>query len=400
MRIFDNRGIALHIALLAFMPVAYGANPIPFLQPNDPFLERQNYLKELMVPAAWKFSQGEGVVVAVMDSGFSENATDLSGAFLSDEFVLEGVTPDPLCPGHGSLVSSMLAARMDDGVGIAGIAPKARILKIKLGCPKWLALRSPTLEDQVKLHREYIQNLLLQGADAIRWAVRKGAQVINMSFTVSYFVNGKYELDGLEAELVVFHAAIAEARAAGVVTVAAAGNWSGGWDNAKGEWFSVSDQGKVALPAAFPEVISAGCVCADQQCGRVSSIPAIPGMPETQFKLMKQGHHYGDRLDFVVPCDGMPASQNQDGSYDFYALGGTSHAAPEVSGVVALMLSVNPALRPDEVKEILARTSTDLMTPRFDVYTGFGKLNAYRAVQEAIAAPTPSNARASSRPAF
>lgn len=62
---------------------------------------------------------------------------------------------------------------------------------------------------------------------------------------------------------------------------------------------------------------------------------------------------------------------------------GTSIAAPSVAGVVALMLYVNPALTAEQVKNILYATATDLADPGYDIYTGYGNVNAYRAVAAA-----------------
>ena len=66
------------------------------------------------------------------------------------------------------------------------------------------------------------------------------------------------------------------------------------------------------------------------------------------------------------------------------SFGGTSSATPKVAGIVALMLSANPGLTPGEAKQILRETADDIDAPGVDDKTGYGRVNAYRAVQRAL----------------
>ena len=82
-----------------------------------------------------------------------------------------------------------------------------------------------------------------------------------------------------------------------------------------------------------------------------------------------------------------------------YVLGaGTSYAAPSVAAVAALMLYVNPNLKAREVKEILCSTATDLYTKGYDRYTGYGNVNAYRAVAAAAGRRVQTNAESLPQP--
>lgn len=93
--------------------------------------------------------------------------------------------------------------------------------------------------------------------------------------------------------------------------------------------------------------------------------------------------NYGSGLDLVAPGQNICIKANSDTiSY----IGGTSLAAPMVSGTIALMLSVNPNLTPDEIRTILHNSATKVSTYNYDnngwnYYVGYGLLNTYLAVQ-------------------
>ncbi len=88
----------------------------------------------------------------------------------------------------------------------------------------------------------------------------------------------------------------------------------------------------------------------------------------------------------VVTTDRMGTNGYETGNYT-NQFGGTSAAAPQVAGVAALMLSVNPNLTEAEVRTILQQTATDMGTAGFDNTYGYGRLNAYRAVEKAVGGP-------------
>jgi|GEM_PF-3968829 len=89
------------------------------------------------------------------------------------------------------------------------------------------------------------------------------------------------------------------------------------------------------------------------------------------------GSNYGDKLELVAP--GVDVySTLRNNSYDYET--GTSMAVPHVSGVAALVWSQYPALSNNEVRQILTGTADDLGSSGRDIYYGYGKVNAYRAV--------------------
>ncbi|MDB5756690.1 MAG: hypothetical protein JWR56_3118, partial [Massilia sp.] len=84
---------------------------------------------------------------------------------------------------------------------------------------------------------------------------------------------------------------------------------------------------------------------------------------------------YGPVVDVAAPGVGIWTT-TAGGSYG--AVSGTSFSSPLTAGVVALMLSANPALQPSQVDSILTSTADDLGTPGRDDYYGYGRINAYR----------------------
>lgn len=164
---------------------------------------------------------------------------------------------------------------------------------------------------------------------SIDWAVQRGARVINMSFA------GPRD-PALERALVT-------ARQRGIVLVAAAGN--------------AGPSSPPLYPAAFPGVIA---VTATDQGDRI-------------FRAANRGNY------IAVAAPGvdlwLPTLDN-----DYRLTSGTSFAAAEISGLVALMLERNPRLSPDDVRRILMATARDLGAAGLDPQFGAGMVDAYQAV--------------------
>jgi type VII secretion-associated serine protease mycosin len=160
---------------------------------DDPYRSSQWDLTKIQTPTAWQTSTGAGVTVAVIDSGVDASHPDLAGQVLPGIDLVagtSGVSTDP--NGHGTHVSGTIAAATGNGVGIAGIAPDARILPVRV-----LGANGSGTMSAV--------------ASGITWAADNGAQVINMSL-------------GSRSQVSAVTNAIAYARSKGVVVVASAGN--------------------------------------------------------------------------------------------------------------------------------------------------------------------------------
>lgn len=160
--------------------------------PNDPMLLEQWSLAATNVPRAWDFTRGTGVTVAVLDTGVDYVHPDLQGRVdRGRDFVDQD--DDPMDgQGHGTHVAGIVAGGADDNYGIAGVAPNARILAVRV------------LDGTGQGNYSWV-------ADGIVYAVAKGAKVINLS------LGGTEQSELLES-------AINYAAARGVVVTCATGN--------------------------------------------------------------------------------------------------------------------------------------------------------------------------------
>jgi type VII secretion-associated serine protease mycosin len=198
-------------ALATPTPVAEPANPLV----GDPVRDDQWYLKALDVNGAWTYANGSGVTVAVIDSGVDSTHPDLQGQVLPGlDLVDTKGDGDTDLVGHGTTVSAIIAGRGDDATGVIGIAPKAKILPVRV------------------LDEENRYNDAIIVAKGVRWAVDHGAKVINLS------LGG----NGSSATLA---AAIDYAFAKDVVVVACTGNTSASSDT--DVWYPAREPGVIAV---------------------------------------------------------------------------------------------------------------------------------------------------------
>ena len=131
---------------------------------QEPLYAAQPAAQQWHLAELHKLATGRGVRVAVVDSGVEARHPDLAGQVVVNEnFVDEGPVP---AEAHGTAVAGIIAARADNGLGIAGVAPQARLIALR-AC--WQAPQAQTLCTSLGL------------AKALHAAIQQGAQIINLS---------------------------------------------------------------------------------------------------------------------------------------------------------------------------------------------------------------------------
>ncbi|UED83398.1 S8 family serine peptidase [Streptomyces profundus] len=266
---------------------------------------RYPLIDQLGLPQAWDLATGEGVTVAVVDSGVDATHPDLAGAVaqgsefagVADEREFERTTPPPEqdCLGHGTALAGLIAAGRAEGDRIAGVAPGASVHPIRVA-------------DGVD---QATPGLL---AAAIDEAVASGAGVLNLSFARPHDDDAVRE-------------AIADALTADVVVVAAMGNESG-----------QGPTGGRMYPAAYDDVIAVAAV--DAEGAPLDTSNSGPWVDLAG---------YGQDLPVVAP-----------GGSGYRVEGGTSMATAQVSATAALVRSRFPGLTADEVGRRLTGSATPL----------------------------------------
>ncbi len=292
-----------------------GALAEPISLTGDSVRNDQWQLTALNLPAAWNYADGAGVTVAVLDSGVDAQHVDLAGQVLPGIDLVDkdrDGTTDPV--GHGTSVSAIIAGRADDNLGVVGIAPKAKILPVRV------------LDEE----NRYDDALIV--AKGVRWAVDNGARVVNLS------LGGSGSSPALAA-------AIDYAFARDVVVVACTGNATG---------TSTTQTTKVGVwyPAREPGVIAVG------------------GM-QRDGKELWSGSIRGKETVVTAPATDLVGAR--PGGY--WQIRGTSFAAPMVSATAALIRSRWPDMPAGEVVNRIIRTAQDRGEPGRDDEYGFGMID-------------------------
>jgi type VII secretion-associated serine protease mycosin len=176
----------------------------------------------------------------------------------------------------------------------------------------------------------------------IRWAVDHGARIISMSL-------------GGDEDSPVMRDAVQYASDHNVLIVASAGN---------------TPDGKPNYPAAYDPVLAVGA------SGRNDTYTGFSS--------------WGPYVDVTAPGVGILSTAWDNGTLTYEYGNGTSASCPFVSGVAALIWSVNPNLTAAQVKQIIEDSSDDQGDPGWDEHYGYGRLNALRAVQMAMQGPRPT----------
>jgi len=318
-----------------------------FAVPNDPYYRYQWHFDNtahggVHAQTAWDIAEGEGATVAVVDTGIAYEdynpgwleryykAPDFAGTIFAPgyDFVNNDTHPND-DEGHGTHVAGTIAGTTGNGVGVAGLAHKSRIMPVKV------------LNNQGN-------GTYADIADGIRWAADNGADIINLS------LGGPSGATYLEE-------AMRYAYDMGVTIVAAAGN---------------DGTNLLSYPAAYNDyVIAVGATRFDEARAPYSN--------------------YGAGLDVLAPGGDLTIDQNNDGygdgvlqqtfgnrtdAWGYYFYQGTSMAAPHVSALAALLKGKGVATTTSTIRRAIEETSDDLGATGWDMQSGWGLINAERAL--------------------
>ncbi|MFJ6212628.1 type VII secretion-associated serine protease mycosin [Streptomyces sp. NPDC092296] len=279
----------------------------------DSIRSQQWYLDVMKAPQMWKTSTGQGITVAVIDSGVKADHPDLVGQVLPGKNFSDlpgGATTD--VDGHGTGIADLIAGtgKGNGGQGAYGLAPGARILPIRVVA---------TGDNQAEAAPKAVEEI----AAAIRYAADSDARIINMSLGLS---SGAAELQ----------AAADYARSKGKLLIAAVGN-SGDTGNA------------VNYPAALEGVVGVSAV-------------------DSSLNATAESEH-GPQVDLTAPgADIYRACTGPSG----YCKGhGTSDAAALVSASAALVWAKHPDWTANQVLRVLINTAGSDGSGRSD-FIGYG----------------------------
>ncbi len=275
-------------------------------------------LKIIYARYAWRYSTGSGVLVAVVDTGIVNRHPDLR--------VYGGVSYVPGVRSwnddqvHGTHVAGTIAAALNNR-GVVGVAPRARLYAVKVLNKNGSGSTSGVI-------------------NGLAWCYRKGMHVANLSLgslatthsTSNY--SRAYERAGRLL------------RRRGILAVAAAGN-SGS-----------SSRPYVGNPGRCPSFMAVAAVDCKRKRASFSS--------------------FGPQVEIAAPGVNVLSTYPRQG---YKRLSGTSMACPHVAGVAALIKRRHPSWHGDRIRVHMWRTARDLGASGRDWATGYGLVNAYRAVR-------------------
>jgi type VII secretion-associated serine protease mycosin len=297
---------------------------------------------ELDLAAVHRVADGDGVVVAVIDSGVDPRNPQLNGAVGPGGSALPAPDGKPAAPAdphvdlakHGTLVAGIIAARPRDGVGMVGVAPAAQILPFRndttdraaSGADRGQAATAATI------------------AAGITWSVGRGADVINVSESVPADDPG-------------LRAAVADARQHDVVVVAAAQMATDDQPTTDGQ------PTPIGYPAAYPGVIAVAGV--DQDGTPVSDSAA------------------GASVAVAAPAADVLTTAPGDGQCTGAGVG---YAAAFVSGTAALLRGHDPDLSADQIAYRIEATADRPQLDQRNDATGWGLVDPLAALTMSLPA--------------
>lgn len=312
------------------------------IEPNDPYYKStgawgQTYpdmwgLPKIQASSAWDITTGsDSVIVAVTDTGVDYNLPEIKDNILRDDsgnivgYDFANDDTDPMDDhGHGTHVSGTIAAVTNNALGIAGVAWKTKIIPVKVFSAGGSGYASDI-------------------APGIIWGVDHGGRISNNSW------------GGSGANQTITDA-VQYAYTKGELFVAAAGNANLGTS--------------LFHPANLEQALT------------------ISAFDWTDNKASFS--NYGTKMDVAAPgvnilslkatTSPMCTAEHTVGTNYCY-VSGTSMASPHVSGLAALILAKNPSWTNEQVRQAIRKGADDVDQAGLDINSGFGRINAYRALQ-------------------
>lgn len=290
--------------------------------PNDPLLSKEWHLPKIDAMHGWAAdpanSGNKDLILSIVDTGVDTNHPDLKDKLLPGYNTVDDTPEVADGNGHGTHCATNAAAMTNNGIGIAGVAPNVKVLPVQV------------------LSKDGYGSYASVAAGII-WAADHGAKVISMS------------LGGPTPSPVVSDA-VKHALEKDVLVVAAAGN-SG-------------PQAGPSYPAGEAGVMAVAATDSNDKRASFSQV----------------GKHISVSAPGVNIFAGFPTYASQMPGKDYGAISGTSMATPMVAALGALVRSKYPQLKQDQVKALIEQTSDDINTPGFDIQTGFGRINVFKAL--------------------
>lgn len=320
------------------------------MESADPRFNEQIHHQIIKSEQAWQISTGsENIVVAVTDNGFQLDHDDMQGSWWSNEDEIAGNNIDDdkngfvddingwnfdadnndVTPGeqnsHGTHVAGIIAAQAHNGIGVAGVAPKVKVMPLKFyGENRWSSLTV---------------------FNTYKYAIENGAKIISTSYNIDGFVDDKLYLEALEM-----------AHQNDVLVFNSAGN----------------DRRKDPPRKVFENLV---LVCSTQSNPKRSS----------RIDQLSKFSNYGEGIDLCAPGD--PILSTVNGRYlnesRYGSLEGTSMATPVAASIAALIWSQNPTWTKDQVLAKLLKSCDDVsaQNSRYSSQMGAGRVNALKAIQ-------------------
>ncbi|MBN2090412.1 S8 family serine peptidase, partial [candidate division KSB1 bacterium] len=307
---------------------------------NDEFRGSQWNLNKILIDDAWNITTGDAsIIIAIIDNGVQSNHPDLSVKFVAGyNTINENSSAEPtygrFLDYHGTACAGIAAAYTNNGEGIAGVGYNCKLMAVK-----WYHYKTAN-------EAGGLDATTSNAAEAINWAWDHGASIINCSWNCNQDASVTNAINS---------ATSSGRNGKGCVVVKSSGNY-----------------GTITFPGTLPNVITVGMT--NQFDNRINDETGESGS--------------GAELDVMAPSkvyatDLTGSNGKTTGNYIENNFTGTSAAAPHVSGLAGLILSVDNSLTEQRVREIICYTADDKGPAGWDQNYGWGRINAYNAVRSA-----------------